>query len=195
MEALNINRLSKPNYYNMVKWLILLVFTLFTSTACELVDLEDIDDVGIQQGVRPIYAELDQWDKIISLPPQPIENLGKIYYKDPFLFVNERFKGIHVYDNSDPTMPVPIAFIQVFGSEDIAINGNIMYVDNYTDLVAIDISDINNVVEVNRVKDLYTRDAKAYPEGFSGYFECVEEDRGFVVGWEEAELVNPKCLR
>ena len=179
----------------MIRILSLCLVILCTTSACELVDLENIEDVGIQQGVRPIYADLETWDEIISLPPQPIGNLGKIYYKDPYLYINERFKGIHVYDNSDPTNPTPIAFIQIYGSEDIAITGDILYADNYTDLVAIDISDINNVKVVNRVKDLYTRESKAYPEGFSGYFECVDEDRGYVVGWEEAELENPRCLR
>jgi hypothetical protein len=179
----------------MARFVTLLFILLLTAPACELVDLDNIEDVGLQEGVRPIYADLEAWDEIISLPPQPIGALGKIYYKDPYLFVNERFKGIHVYDNSDPTAPVAIAFIQIFGSEDIAITGDILYADNYTDLVVIDISDINNVKVVNRVKDLYTRESKAYPEGFSGYFECVDESRGLVVGWEEAELVNPRCLR
>lgn len=179
----------------MVKWHTLLILVLFTGTACELIELEQVADVGLQPGVRPIYAELDRWDEIISLPPQPVENLGKIYYKDPFLYVNERFKGIHVYDNSDPANPVPLAFIQIFGSEDIAIKDNILYADNYTDLVAIDISDIYNVVVVDREEGLYSRDAKAYPEGFSGYFECVDPSRGLVIGWEEAELVHPECLR
>lgn len=179
----------------MKKLLTILLLACCLSTACELVDIENIEDVGVAEGVRPIYADFEAWDEIVSLPPQPVENLGKIYYKAPYIFVNERFKGIHVFDNTDPTQPVAIAFIQVYGSEDIAITGNILYVDNYTDLVAIDISDLNNVKVVSRVEGLYTRSSKAYPEGYSGYFECVEEDRGFVVGWEEVELLNPKCLR
>ncbi|MEM0994815.1 MAG: hypothetical protein AAGI49_17410 [Bacteroidota bacterium] len=179
----------------MTKLVLLFVGILFATSACELVDIDEVADVGVQEGVRPIYANFEVWDEIKSLPPQPIENLGKIYYKSPYIFVNERFKGVHVIDNSDPTNPTPVAFIQIFGCEDVAVNGDILYADNYTDLVAIDISDLNNVKEVNRVKDLYTRDAKSFPEGYSGYFECVEEEKGFVVGWETAELLNPRCLR
>lgn len=179
----------------MIRSLVILLLTCCLSTACELISINDVTDVGVQQGVRPIYADFDTWDEIISLPARPIENLGKIYYKDPYIFVNERFKGIHVFDNSDPTQPTPIAFIQIYGSEDIAISGNILYADNYTDLVAIDISDLNNVQVVNRVENLYTRSSKAFPEGYSGYFECVKEAKGFVVGWEAAELLNPKCIR
>ncbi len=172
---------------------VLACFLAFQS--CELVDIDSVEPIGVVEGVRPLYAALDEWDEIISLPPQPIENIGKIYYKSPYIYVNERFKGIHVIDNSDPSNPIRIAFIQVFGCEDIAINGNILYADNYTDLVAIDISDIHNVIEVSRVENLYTAEAKLYPEGYSGYFECVDDSRGFVIGWEEAELVNPACLR
>lgn len=171
------------------------MMALCTNAACELVEIRDESALGLQKGVRPIYADLDQWDKIVSLPPQPIENLGKIYYKAPYIYVNERFKGFHVLDNTDPENPFPIAFIQIFGAEDIAIKGNILYADNYTDLVAVDISDIFNVVLVDREEGLYAREAKAYPEGYSGFFECVEESKGFVVGWEEAELMNPECLR
>lgn len=179
----------------MTKWYALLLLALFTSTGCELVELEQAPDLGVQTGVRPIYADRDKWDEIISLPPQPIENLGKIYYKTPYMYVNERFKGIHVFDNSDPENPIPIAFIQILGSEDIAIKDNILYADNYTDLVAVDISDIQNVVVVDREEGLYSRDAKAYPEGYSGPFECVDNTKGLVIGWEEAELDNPECLR
>ncbi|MEM8526999.1 MAG: hypothetical protein AAGG68_20335 [Bacteroidota bacterium] len=174
---------------------ILFVGLVLAVSACELVDIDEVQELGVQEGVRPIYASFEIWDEIVSLPPQPIENLGKIYYKSPYIFVNERFKGIHVIDNSDPTNPTPIAFIQIYGCEDVAVNGDIMYADNYTDLVAIDISDLNNVKVVNRVKDLYAREKKSFPEGYSGYFECVEEERGFVVGWEEAELIDPRCLR
>ncbi|GAB5554153.1 MAG: hypothetical protein Sapg2KO_37440 [Saprospiraceae bacterium] len=179
----------------MTRYLAILTLVCSLSTACELVNIDNIEDLGIQEGVRPIYADFDTWDEIISLPARPIENLGKIYYKAPYIFVNERFKGIHIFDNSDPSQPTPIAFIQIYGSEDIAISGNILYADNYTDLVAIDISDLNNVQVVSRTEDLYTRSGKAFPEGYSGYFECVEESQGLVVGWEEAELLNPRCLR
>lgn len=174
---------------------IVFIFGLFWIwSSCELIDVQDIE-VGMQQGVRPIYAENEVWDEVKSLPPQPIGNLGKIYYKAPYIFVNERFRGIHVLDNTDPSDPTAVVFIQIYGCEDIAISGNILYADNYTDLVVIDISDLNNVKEVDRIKDLYTREQKRFPDGYSGYFECVDAARGFVVGWEEVELMNPECRR
>ena len=173
----------------------LLVFSLFFVFGCDVVEFQSTDPVGTVNGVRPIYASFENWDEIYSTDPQPIENLGKIYYKDGFIYVNERNKGIHVLDNTNPSSPTPVRFIRVVGSEDIAIKGNILYSDNITDLVAIDISNLEQVIVTSRVKDLYQESKKYFPEGYSGYFECVDPEQGVIVGWEEAVLENPSCSR
>ncbi len=146
-------------------------------------------------GMKPIYLTGEAWDAITVQEAQPIKDLGKIYYKDQHIFVNEVNKGIHVIDNTDPYNPLPIKFIKIWGSKDIAIKGNILYADNITDLVAIDISDLNNIVVTKRVPELYGLEQSSYPENYEGYFECVDATKGTVVGWEEADLMNPKCLR
>jgi hypothetical protein len=70
---------------------------------------------------------------------------GKLVYKDGFVYLNELMKGVHVIDMRNPAQPVNKAFIKIPGSVDIAVRGNILYADMYTDLVAIDITDPNNV--------------------------------------------------
>lgn len=168
---------------------------IFFTSSCEIVEFESTDPVGKVEGVRPIYASVDGWDNIFATDPRPIENLGKIYYKDQFIYINERNKGIHIFDNANPSAPVPVRFIQIIGSEDIAIKGDILYSDNIADLVAIDISNIEQIKVTSRLKGLYEESKKSYPEGYSGYFECVDPDRGIVIGWEEVILDNPRCLR
>jgi len=74
-----------------------------------------------------------------------IDAAGKIYRKDPWLFVNDIDKGIHIIDNSDPRHPAQVAFLSIPGNQDIAVRGNILYADMYTDLLAIDISDPHHV--------------------------------------------------
>ena len=162
---------------------------------CEVLSTSDLEPPGIVEGVRPIYVNAEDWDVITSMEPQPIENLGKIYYKFPYIFVNERNKGIHILDNTTPENPLPIRFIEVLGSEDVAIKGNYLYVDNITDLVTIDITDIENITVTNRVKNLYTEAQKEYPDGYSGFFECVDNSKGIVAGWETTTLDNPACRR
>ncbi len=172
----------------------LLLFALCINS-CEVIDFDNPEPVGTVEGLRPIYTSNENWDIISSQEPRPIENLGKIYYKDNVIYVNERNKGIHVIDNSNPENPVPIRFIEVIGSEDIAIKGNTLYVDNVTDLVAIDISNILEIEVTSRVKDLYSEAKKTFPEGYSGFFECVDLANGVVIGWEETLLDNPNCQR
>ena len=85
-----------------------------------------------------------------------LENPGKIYVKGNFLFINEIKKGLHVIDNSNTASPRIISFIAIPGNGDMAVKGNILYADNYTDLVALNISDPTNVKEVGRIENVFT---------------------------------------
>jgi len=172
-----------------------LFFSLLTGglliTGC-LTDSETTSlAVGIVEGLRPIYSQ--DWQDIQSLDARPVDKLGKIYYKDSTIYVIESGWGIHVIDNTDPYQPVRIKFLQVPGCKDVAIRGNIMYADNVTDLVALDISNLDDVKLLKRVEDLYPEVDQLAPEAYEGYFECVDPSKGAVVGWETATLDNPQC--
>ena len=106
------------------------------------------------ESVRVTLNELRT--SIKTLPAQDLENPGKIYLKDNYLFINEVKKGIHVIDNSNPSSPKAISFIQILGNVDIAVKGNILYADSYTDFVAFDISNPKDVKEVSRTKEVFT---------------------------------------
>ncbi|KLT66300.1 LVIVD repeat-containing protein [Pedobacter sp. BMA] len=80
---------------------------------------------------------------------------GKIYIFNDYLFINEPAKGIHIYNNSNPATPVNVAFLQVPGNVDLAIQNNILYADSYVDLLAFDISNIGNIKQVKRVNDVF----------------------------------------
>lgn len=64
---------------------------------------------------------------------------GKIYYKEPYLFINERYKGVHVIDNTHPESPKNVGFIVAPGCMDMAVKGHYLYLDNATDLVTFDL--------------------------------------------------------
>jgi hypothetical protein len=87
---------------------------------------------------------------IKSNAPRDIEKPGKIYVRAPYIFLNEIDKGIHVIDNSNPANPVKKAFIDIPGNMDIAVKGNTLFADLYTDMVSIDIANPLNV-SVNKV--------------------------------------------
>ncbi|HEX4375245.1 MAG TPA: hypothetical protein VHZ50_18210 [Puia sp.] len=84
--------------------------------------------------------------QIASVAPTSLQNTGKIYVKDNLILINEMDKGIHVIDNSNPSQPKNIAFLNIPGNRDMAMQGNILYADMYCDLLAIDISNPNKIV-------------------------------------------------
>ena len=71
---------------------------------------------------------------------RPLRNTGKLVLYGHYLLVNELNAGVHIIDNSNPVVPVNIAFVSIPGNVDIAVKNNILYADLFTDLLAIDIS-------------------------------------------------------
>ena len=87
---------------------------------------------------------------------QPVKSAGKIYIKDNFIYLNEVDKGIHIVNNSNPTHPVQVAFLNIPGNLDIAVKGNTLYADMYGDLLAIDISNPQKVIVTGRLPNFFT---------------------------------------
>ena len=149
------------------------------------------------EGWKPVYLQSEKVSEVVAEEARPIQKLGKIFYKENYIYVVERLNGIHVIDNTDPTAPQQVKFISIPGCRDIAMKQNYLYADNFTDLVVLDVADKENITLINRVEDLYTPLQQAYPEFASTgeMFECYESSKGTVVDWEWSTLVNPKCTR
>jgi hypothetical protein len=104
----------------------------------------------------PIYEVLSTFrEKIKSLPAVPVETTGKLTVMGKYIFLSEPYKGIHVIDNSNPSNPKNISFINIPGNEDMAIRGNTLYADAYGDLVTFDISDPQNVAAKNFAANVF----------------------------------------
>lgn len=86
--------------------------------------------------------------------PKALVRAGKIYYKDGFLFISEIYHGVHVIDNRNPAKPVFLAFLRIWGCMDMAIKGQILYVDNSVDLMALDLSDVNHIKPISRTREV-----------------------------------------
>jgi hypothetical protein len=91
----------------------------------------------------------------IAQTSRPISAPGKIYTYGNYLFIAEAGKGIHVVDNTNPVFPRFINFIKIPGNADLAINSNILYADNYVDLLAFDISNPAHITQVKKVEDVF----------------------------------------
>jgi hypothetical protein len=120
---------------------------------------DEITTTHTFRAMVPIYLEMsDVRARTITIaPPQELENPGKIYLYGDYLLINEPTKGIHILDNTNPANPINKNFIPIEGNVDLAVNSNILYADNYVDLLAFDISNINTISLVKRVEDVFTQ--------------------------------------
>jgi hypothetical protein len=99
------------------------------------------------------YAQIRQ--PIVPQGAKPIEKTGKIFLKDNYLLVNEPHAGVHIFDIQNPNSPQNLAFIPIEGNMDISMRNNTLFADNYTDLVAVDLTNMNNPVIVARTENVF----------------------------------------
>ena len=132
----------------------------------------------------PLFMDRAALEQSVSYQTtgRELENTGKIYYRSPYIFINERYKGVHVNDNSDPYNPVNEGFIVAPGCIDMAVNGNIIYLDNAVDLVAFN---LDTKQETKRIKEVFPEPQS--PENMI-YYDAHE---GYIlVGWKKKTLTN-----
>lgn len=112
------------------------------------------------------------------LPSKNIVKSGKIYLKDDIMLVNDVNKGFHIYNYSDATNPVKIAFLEIPGATDVAIRNATIYINQAVDLVTLkyDLS-TNKVSVLYRNRNIFPQ--KESPQGFGAY---VKENE-IIIDW------------
>jgi hypothetical protein len=136
-------------------------------------------------GYKPVYGtEIIAKQILYSSVPRPVVTAGNIYAFQNYIFQLDPGLGIHVIDNTVPSAAARVGFITVKGCSQISIKGDKLYTNSYDDLVVLDFSDLNNVHEYSRLRDVFDEyrygSPIAQPPG-PGYFECPTYD--FVVDW------------
>ncbi|MDX2195919.1 MAG: hypothetical protein NW207_05835 [Cytophagales bacterium] len=130
-------------------YLLILIWMLFNSSTT---------DYPVQQyePYKPILVTRTVLETSIkNASPRGLSEIGKFYFKDNIIFIVEKYKGIHVINNSNPAKPENVTFIVMLGCIDICIKNNILYADNAVDLVGVDIADIYHVKEVSRERNVF----------------------------------------
>ncbi len=143
----------------------------------------------------PVYMSVQELTDVKTMPSKALEEPGKIYFYNNYIFVNERNKGIHIIDNSDPAAPNNIAFINIPGNNDMAVQGNYLYADNGDDLITLDISNPTSATLVDRKTDAFPQ-LYQYDEGLLVYYDEEEvsevvdcnDNGGRFTGWQENVL-------
>ena len=106
---------------------------------------------------EPVYTSWEELRASVKFEtPRPINQHGKIYFINDYVLINEPNVGIHFIDNTDRENPENVGFLTIPGNFDLAANQQYLYVDSYTDLVIIDISNMRQPQEANRMQNVFT---------------------------------------
>lgn len=132
---------------------------------------------------KPVYSTSAELKASVRYEaPRLLTNLGKIYLKDNYLFLNEIGEGIHVIDNRNPSVPTPVGFLKIRGNYDLAMVGNYLYADSFIDLIVFDATDKTSIKEVNRIERVFDH-AQSY-----GYL--MLSNNLVLTDWKEVETIN-----
>ncbi|MBL7828396.1 MAG: hypothetical protein JNJ57_17320 [Saprospiraceae bacterium] len=177
----------QPGNKAIIKLIIPLFLIGFIFAGCDKAEREFYDGMG----KKPVYASAEELRDIKNEAPQPIIQSGTIYLSDTLLFILERHKGIHVFNIADSLNTVNLTFLKIPAISDFTISGTVLYADSWKDLVVIDISKLFQITEAGRVTNVIS--PPLFPPDYEGAFECVDESKGGVVGWDEVYLESAKC--
>lgn len=119
------------------------------------------------------------------LPPRVIEETGKIFLYQQTLFLSQPGDGIHIIDNADPENPELVGFLKVLGNSDMAFENGLLYANQATDLLTIDLSNPQQPVVTSRVEGIFPQSIppdNGQLEGLNNPANWPED--AVLVGWE-----------
>ena len=162
-------------------FLLLLLIPLFYGSSS--------DDFYNPSEYFPVLMERNNLEtSIILRDAQEIINPGKIYYKDQIIYLNEKYKGIHIIDNHDPAHPENIGFINIPGCIDIAIKNNSLFADNATDLITISLANSGQITVTERIQNAFPESTPPDLDYIPYMFSVANRPRNtIIVGWEKID--------
>jgi hypothetical protein len=164
-----------------------LLFACISLFSCKKEDYESYNG----SGKRPIYIPLAELKNIGNLPPQPIEASGTIFLRDTMFFMLESGKGIHVFNIKDSLNSKKLTFWKIPAITDFYVSTKLLYAAAWKDLVVVDIENIYEIKALSRNEGAF--DPILYPPLHNGRFECVDESKGAIIGWETAFIKDALC--
>lgn len=143
-------------------WLLILTVVLCFS-ACQ----DQVESTYTYETTYPVSIKTSTFREMSvgQTEPRPINKTGKIYIFGDYLFISEPDEGIHVIDNSDPSAPRNLLFLEIPGTADLAINDNILYADSYIDLLSFDVSNPFKIKLIDREEDVFRNRYSAIETG------------------------------
>ncbi|SHG46742.1 LVIVD repeat-containing protein [Flagellimonas flava] len=164
---------------------ILLIVSIVALTVVSCDDNDEPDGYADYQVAKALVISKEEFANSVDIiAPRPIDESGKVYSYQDYIFINDKYQGIHVIDNSNPLQPVKIAFIKIPGNVDISVKDYFLYADSLMDLVVLDISDINAISQVNRLENVLYNNIFWPFEADIIEYEGYDYETEILIGWE-----------
>lgn len=129
----------------------------------------------------PVFISRETLENSVKYIPgvRDMIQTGKIYHRTPYIYINERYKGVHVINNANPAHPIHEGFILAPGCIDMAVKGNILYLDNSVDLVSFD---LDSKQVTHRIRDVFPEPP---PPNNLGYYRFNRPEGYILVEWKK----------
>lgn len=164
---------------------ILFILSLATLAFVSCDKNDDNDGYAEYLVAKPlVISKADFANSIDIIAPRPIDESGKVYTYEDYIFVNDKYKGIHVINNSNPLQPRKIGFIRIPGNVDISVKDDFLYADSLMDLIVLDISNITDIKQVNRLENVLHNNIFWPFEADIVESEGYDYETEVLVGWE-----------
>ena len=163
-----------------------------------LISCDNEPDSELSTVAVPVTQSIADFRASVKIQePRNIQESGKIYAWKDYIFINDKNEGVHIIDNTDPFNPENIKFLKIPRNMDIAIKDEKLYADSGMDLVVFDISDINNIKESTRLKDVFPNYYGVAPQGanyvdFENFDSAEQVIVGYVMETRKIEYIEPR---
>jgi hypothetical protein len=136
-------------------------------------------------GYTPYFMERADLERSVGYlaTEREMKDPGKLWVSgdNNTIYVVERYKGVHIVNNSNPAKPQQAGFITAPGCIDIAIKGDVIYLDNAVDLVAFSLT---SHTELERLVNFFPEPLS--PNGISySRYNYPRPDNMILVGWKK----------
>jgi hypothetical protein len=160
---------------------------LFVLLGCENND-EDIyrySKITSQSKDYSVYLDMSEIGNIQVTPGLPQLTPFKILSNDKYYFVGNMLKGIYVYEKKAGSVSY-VCFIECRYIKDFELANNLLFCNNFVDLLVIDVSNPLQINILHRQKNHFNR--------FTGYKDFWNvpyvEGKGLIVGSEKHVLTG-----
>ncbi|MDB2385585.1 hypothetical protein N9V96_03860 [Polaribacter sp.] len=120
---------------------------------------------------EPVLLSREEFENSIKIEEnQEMEESSKIYIIDDYIFINDKRRGFHIFDNTDESNPIKKKFLNIPGATDVAIRDGILFINQANDLVVLTMNFSSFTIQENkRIRNVFPDFSS--PDGFTYYPE------------------------